>query len=169
MHMTGVVGAVWGIAGVLLLLVFAIVRLTFVTIEAFSYDLRWDHWLALGINIVFMAYSEGYRGFQKSFSPRVASRARYLLGHPTALHAILGPFFCIGYFHASRRRKVSAISLTLGIFCLVYLVRLVEQPWRGIIDAGVVVGLAWGVISLVVFCIQAFTSERFDYPPEVPE
>ena len=167
--MTGVLGAVWGVAGVLFLLVFAIVRLTFVTIDAFSYDLYWYHWLALGINIFFMAFSEGYRGFQKGFSPRVASRARYLQGHPKVLHVVLGPFFCIGYFHATRRRKVAAISLTLGIMCLVSLVRLVEQPWRGIIDAGVVVGLAWGVISLAVFCILAFTSERFDYSPEIPE
>jgi hypothetical protein len=33
----------------------------------------------------------------------------------------------------------------------------------------VVVGLAWGLVSLVVFSIQAFTLEQFNYSSEVPE
>jgi DMSO/TMAO reductase YedYZ heme-binding membrane subunit len=52
---------------------------------------------------------------------------------------------------------------------LVLLVRLIQQPWRGIIDLGVVVGLAWGLISLLVFSVLAFTSKVFPYSPEVPE
>jgi hypothetical protein len=48
-------------------------------------------------------------------------------------------------------------------------VRLLAQPWRGIIDGGVVVGLAWGLVSLVVFGFQALTADEFPYAPEVPE
>jgi uncharacterized membrane protein YedE/YeeE len=48
-------------------------------------------------------------------------------------------------------------------------VRLLSQPWRGIIDGGVVVGLAWGLVSLVIFGYQAFTAEDFPFSPEVPE
>jgi hypothetical protein len=48
-------------------------------------------------------------------------------------------------------------------------VRLLPQPWRGIVDAGVVVGLTWGTISLVVFCIQALTAPTFAISPEVVE
>ena len=118
--------------------------------------------------IFFMAYAEGYRAFQQGFSPRVAARARYLRDHPVALHVLFAPLFCMAYFHAMKRRQIVSLSVTAGIIVLVILVRLLPQPWRGIIDGSVVVGLAWGLVSLIVFGYQAFASERFDYSPEVP-
>jgi hypothetical protein len=115
-----------------------------------------------------MAYAEGYKGFQKAFSPRTAARARYLRLNPRVVPVILAPFFCMGYFHATKRRKITSISLTLGIIVLIVLVSFVTQPWRGIIDAGVVVGLAWGVVSLLIFSFQALGQEHYRYSPEVP-
>ncbi len=162
-------GAFWGLAGVALLLGSAIYRLTPLAIDAFAYDWSWYHWLSFALMIFFMAYAEGYRAFQQGFSPRVAARARYLRDHPNALHALLAPLFCMAYFHALKRRQIVSISVTAGIIVLVILVRLLPQPWRGIIDGSVVVGLAWGLVSLVVFSIQVFTAEHFPYSPEVPE
>lgn len=166
--MLGIFGAVWGLAGVILLLSSAVYRLAPIGLDAFDHPFAWYHWVSLAAVLVFMAYAEGYRGFQQRFSPRVASRAKYLRKNPRPLHALLGPFFCMGYFHATRRRKITSVSVTLGIVVLVILVRLLNQPWRGIIDVGVVVGLAWGLISLVVFIFQAFLSDSFGYSPEVP-
>ena len=163
------VGAYWGIAGVLLLLGSAIYRLTPLAIDAFSYDWAWYHWLSFGLLIFFMAYAEGYRAFQQGFSPRVAARARYLRNHRNMLHTILAPLFCMAYFHAPKRRQITSISVTAGIIVLVILVRLLDQPWRGIIDGSVVIGLAWGLLSLLAFGYQALTQEHFAYPPEVPE
>jgi hypothetical protein len=165
----GTFGAIWGLAGVFLLLGSAVYRLSVIAQAAFSYDLRWQHWTTLLLCIFFMAYAEGYRAFQQRFSPRVAARAKYLRQHPNVLHALLGPLFCMGFFHATRRRKITSISVTAGIIVLIVLVRLLPQPWRGIIDLSVVVGLAWGIISLVIFGYQAFTSDDFDYPPDVPD
>ncbi len=165
----GTLGAFWGIAGVSLLLGSAIYRLAPLAVNAFLYDFYWYHWSFLVLIVLFMAYAEGYRGFQQRFSPRVAARARYLRYHPKALHVLLAPFFCMGYFHATKKRKVTSISLTVGIVILVLAVRLLPQPWRGIIDAGVVLGLVWGLVSLLVFCRSAFTSRDYDYSPEVPE
>lgn len=167
--MMGILGSIWGLGGVVLLLSSAIYRLTPIAIDAFSYDLLWYHWVTLVVFLIFMIYAEGYRGFQQRFSPRVAARAKYLMSHPGALHIVLGPLFCMAYFHAPRRRKVTSISLTAGIVVLIILVRLLPQPWRGIVDVGVVVGLVWGVVSLLVFSVQAFVSEDFPYSPEVPE
>jgi hypothetical protein len=164
----GVFGALWGLTGVFLLLGSAVYRLSVVAIAAFSSDFLWYHWVSLVLTVLFMAYAEGYRAFQQRFSPRVAARAKYLKNHPTVLHALLGPFFCMGFFHATRRRKITSVSVTAGIIVLVLLVRLLPQPWRGIIDLGVVVGLAWGLISLITFSFLAFTSDKFDYSPEVP-
>ncbi len=166
--MTGILRAFWGLAGVSLLLGSAVYRLTPLALDAFTYDFRWYHWFFLILVLFFMAYAEGYRAFQQGFSPRVAARARYLRNHRNKLHALLAPLFCMGYFHAPKTRRITAISVTVGIIILIVLVRLLPQPWRGIVDAGVVVGLAWGLISLAVFSLQAFTAEQFDYSPEVP-
>ena len=167
--MIGILGAVWGLIGVFLLLGSALYRLTLISVDAFSHDFFWYHWTALALNVLFMAYSEGYRGFQQGFSPRVAARARYLKDHPRVHHALLGPLFCMGYFHATGRRKVTAIALTVGIAILIMMVRHLPQPWRGIVDVGVVIGLAWGIVSLFIFTLRAFVSEEFPYSPEVPE
>ena len=94
----GLVGALWGVAGISMVLAWAVIRLTPHAVEALSLHLTWFHWLALIVNVIFMAYSEGYKGFQRGFSPRVAARARHLRSHPVALHILLGPFFCFGFF-----------------------------------------------------------------------
>ena len=52
---------------------------------------------------------------------------------------------------------------------LILLVGLLEQPWRGIVDAGVVVGLTWGLVSLLIFSVLAFAQADFGYSPEVPD
>ncbi len=168
-RLAGTVGSLWGIAGVLLLLGSAVYRLTPLALAAFTAPFQWYHWLAWTMSIAVMAHAEGYRGFQLHFSPRVAARALYLKEHPRILHVIFAPLFCMGYFHATRRRKIISTSLTAGIMVLVLAVRRVAQPWRGIIDAGVVTGLAWGVVSLFLFSIKAFSRGTCGCSPEVPE
>jgi hypothetical protein len=167
-HLLGLVGALWGVTGVVLLLASAVYRLSPLAWAAFNVPFRWYHWLALTVCVLFMAYAEGMRGFQQHFSPRVAARARYLLGHPRVFHVILAPFFCMGYFYATRRRKMVSLLLTVGIIVLVLVVHRVPQPWRGIIDAGVVTGLAWGLLSLIWYVAAGLTRKDFPYSPEVP-
>jgi uncharacterized membrane protein len=164
----GTLGALWGLGGVLALLLSACLRLWPKAVDAFSHPFAWYHWASLAVVILGMAYAEGYKGFQMAFSPRTAARARYLRQNPRIDHVILAPFFCMGYFHATRRRKITSLSLTLGIIVLIIMVSFVSQPWRGIIDAGVVLGLGWGIISLIIFSIQAFGAGEFGYSPEVP-
>ena len=164
----GLIGAFWGIGGFALLLILAIYRLANITLQIGFDELLWYHWLVLIANLVFMAYSEGYRGFQQSYAPRVAARAHYLSRHPTLLRVLLAPLFCMGFFHAPRRRIVSAFVLTLGIIVLLLIFQRLPQPWRGLLDAGVVLGLAWGMIATVVFCLQAFIAGDFKHSPEVP-
>ncbi|NTW59037.1 MAG: hypothetical protein HGB21_11605 [Nitrospirae bacterium] len=166
--MLGLLGAIWGLGGVLALLLSACLRLWPKAVDAFTQPFAWYHWVSLVVVVLGMAYAEGYKGFQKAFSPRTAARARHLRQNPRIDHVILAPFFCMGYFHATRRRKITSISLTLGIIVLIVMVGFVSQPWRGIIDAGVVLGLGWGIISLIIFSIQAFGAGEFGYSPEVP-
>ena len=76
----GTVGTLWGVAGSITLLSFALTRMTKPMLEAFSgaYELGVWHYVVGGLWVVFMGYSEGYKGFQKGYSPRVAARALYL-------------------------------------------------------------------------------------------
>ncbi len=164
----GLIGAVWGITGVILLLSSAVYRLSSAALSAFASPWQWQHWIFLFFVLFFMAYAEGYRAFQQRFSPRVAARAKYLTKNPSFFRVLFAPLFCMGFFHATKKRKITSFSVTAGIILLVILVRAVSQPWRGIIDLGVVVGLTWGIVSILVFSIQAFTSESFAYAPEVP-
>lgn len=160
--------AAWGIGGVLALLVYAIVRLGIFAFVLFDIELGWHHVALLAANVAFMAYSEGYRGFHRAFAPRTVARARHLRDHPSTLRAVLAPLFCMGFFHATRRRLIGTYALTTMIIIFVAIARSLDQPWRGILDAGVVVGLAWGVISLLAFTHAGFSNEDFGVSPELP-
>jgi len=165
----GAFGAIWGVTGVVLLLASAVYRLSLTALGALSSSWLWYHMVFFLFVIAFMAFAEGYRAFQQRFSPRVAARAKYLMGHPKIFRVLFAPIFCMGFFHATKRRKITSISVTAGIIVLVLLVRAVPQPWRGIVDLGVVVGLTWGIVSIIIFSAKAFSSDTFDYSPDVPD
>jgi hypothetical protein len=167
--MLGICGALWGVGGILALLIFAVFRLSHLIVDMWAYDLNWYHWGSMLLVVVGMAYSEGYRGFQCAFAPRVAARAKYLYQTPRLLHVCLAPVFCMAYFYTHRRRQIAVIVLTCFILLAVAVLRFFPQPWRGIVDAGVIVGLSWGIVSMVIYTFQAFTTESFTYYTEVPE
>lgn len=165
----GAIGAIWGFLGVSALLLTAIARLAPRAWEVLQLPLGTWHWAFLVVFALFMLYAEGYRGFQKRFSPRTAARVRYLCNHPRPLHVLLAPAFCMGYFHARRRTQITAIVLTLGIVLLVVLVRVLPTPWRGLIDFGVVLGLSYGLLSFAIYTARAVSARTFPHSPEVPE
>ncbi len=149
----------WGIGGVIALLSFAVVRLSRYALEMELASLTPLHWLALLFSICFMAYSEGYRGFYLQFSPRVVRRASFLGSRSRPHELLLAPLFCMGYFHATRPRLIATYALTLMIISFVILVPMLPQPWRGIIDVGVVVGLAMGILSICYFVIMEWRGD----------
>ena len=165
----GLLGFGWGIGGVLLMLSFAIYRLYPMAMELSTIPLTSLQLLALFFSILYMAYAEGYKGFHRSFSPRVVARARYLRNNASLVKIILAPLFCMGYIYATRKRMILSISLTLVIISFVVLVRLLPQPWRGIVDAGVVTGLLLGIASILYFDIQSnIKPELLTVSPDVP-
>jgi len=164
----GVAGAVWGLVGVNALLLYAIYRLGRMGLAAFGHELDWRHLSILVVNTLFMAHSEGYRGFQKSFSPRAVARARHLMNNPEPLRVLLAPLFVMGYFATTKRRMISAYLLTIMIVTLIILFQWLSQPWRGMLDVGVVVGLIWGVITIAINAVQAFGGGPFYHSPELP-
>jgi hypothetical protein len=164
MHARLGAAGVWGILGVLALLGEAIFRLLPRVIALRDCTLSSSQWLALVGWVAFNAYSEGYRGFHKNFAPRVIVRAQHLSAHPRPVFVLLAPLYVMGHIHATRRRMILSWSLTVGIVALVIAVRELADPWRGILDAGVVVGLAVGSVSILYYWV----GRRPDVPADVP-
>jgi hypothetical protein len=164
----GLLGAVWAVAGFALILLDAINRLAGIALQSIESGLTPLQWAVLAVVIILMAYAEGYRGFQKSFSPRCAARAWHLLNNPHALSVVFAPLFIMGFFRATRKPLLFAWVGTLLIVMLIIILQLSPQPWRGIVDAGVVVGLSWGLVSFLVSVRQVFSGSRTDISPEVP-
>ena len=124
---------------------------------------------ALLFSVIYMAYAEGYKGFHLGFAPRVVLRAHYLHSNPRLRHILLAPLFCMGYIHATRKRQILSIGLTIMIIGFIIVARMLPQPWRGILDAGVVVGLSFGICSIAYFMMVAVQRrETISVSTEVP-
>ena len=163
----GVAGA-WGIAGTLLLLLDAIVRLAPIAAEPLlSGTAGTGALLAYVGSAVFMGYVEGYRGFQLRFSPRAVARARGLRDAAWWVR-LLAPLCCMGLVYATRRRLIASWGLVVGIVTMIVLIRWLPQPWRGAVDAGVVVGLSWGSLALLADTARAVLGTTEPVDPEFP-
>ncbi len=160
----------WGVLGFCLLIVRAIWRLTPLAYAPIREGNLTDLQIAVGaIWVVFMLYSEGYKGFQRKLAPRLVARAMYLARHPRLHHAVLAPLFCMGLFHATRKRMITSWSVLAAIVALIVLVHQLEQPWRGIVDVGVVLGLVWGLVAVLVYLVLGLSGRSRLASPDLPE
>jgi hypothetical protein len=161
--------ALWGIGGVLFLLGQAIFRLVPFALEPLrDGSLTPSLCVLYAIAIVGNAYAEGYRGFQLRFAPRVVARAMHLAKEPRPLHVLFAPWFCMAYFHSTKRARISAWIVTTAVFVAIAVVRHVPQPWRGVIDAGVVIGLLWGMVSVAALFVRTLGRTLPPGDPQLP-
>lgn len=168
MSARGRVALLWGVLGVMALVTQPLVRLSPLVVEAIEGGLTGLQWALLCGWVALNAHAEGYRGFHCRFAPRVIARADYLRRHPRPLWVVLAPLFCMSLFHASRRGVVVARTLVVAIVALVIAIRQLEQPWRGIVDAGVVVGLGLGLASLVYWFVRLLRGHAPTASPDLP-
>jgi hypothetical protein len=162
-------GFYWGVIGVVYILVKTIIQIFSYIIELTQSQLEFHHWIFLCLFTAFMAYTEGYKGFQKKFSPRIISRAIYLKNNLTIIRFIFAPLFCMGYFYGTKKRLITSYAVTAFVALLVLIMKIMPQPWRGMIDVGVVVGLSWGVIAIACFLFIYLKQKEFNYSPETPD
>ncbi len=161
--------ALWGIFGFVLILSQAILRLAPLAYHAIaSGQMTHLQWGLFAGSILFNGAMEGYVAFQLQVAPRVVARAIHLAAHPRRLHVALAPMFCMTLFHATRKRLLVSWCVYVGIICLIIIVRRLPQPWRGIVDAGVVVGLTWGVVAIVAAFVAVRRGGPVHGSPELP-
>ena len=159
----------WGTTGVMALLGQAIYRLTPQALEPLVHGSLTPFQVVLYVGwVVIAAYTEGYRAFQGRFSPRVVARALYLAKNREPWRVALAPLFCMSFFHATRRALISAWTVTCLVLLAVVVVRQLPQPWRGIVDGGVVVGLSWGLLAIAANVVQLFRGIEPRVSNEVP-
>jgi hypothetical protein len=112
------------------------------------------------VTCLWFAYVEGYKGFQTKFSPLVVKRSFTLSPQNSRwYHLLLAPMYSMGMIHATRKRKIVSYSVTLGVAVIVAAVKKLPYPYRNIVDAGVVVGLTWGSISIAILYLYALLTK----------
>eukprot|EP00315_Gephyrocapsa_oceanica_P054435 CAMPEP_0185508196 /NCGR_PEP_ID=MMETSP1366-20130426/43929_1 /TAXON_ID=38817 /ORGANISM="Gephyrocapsa oceanica, Strain RCC1303" /LENGTH=217 /DNA_ID=CAMNT_0028118529 /DNA_START=1 /DNA_END=654 /DNA_ORIENTATION=+ len=163
----------WGVCGFLGILAQAIGRLAPIAMQPIlQRDITMLQWGLYGGTMAFFAYTEGYKAFQCKFSPLVVQRAMTLSTRsppPPLLHSALAPFYSMGLFHASKKRKMVSWSISLGVACIIGLVKRLPYPWRSVVDAGVCTGLLWGGTSIGVIYLRALAGKSPGVDPELPK
>jgi hypothetical protein len=160
----------WGVLQVILILFNAIKRLLPVALIPFhKNDLSLDQWVWYGFFCLAMGYTEGYKAFQLKFSPMAVSRAFDLIKNPSIFNYLFAGPYCMGLFNAPKKRMILSWSITAGVLALVKIVKYLPYPYRSIVDAGVVVGLSYGALSIVILSLFALMGRTIVNPDDVKD
>lgn len=135
-------------------LAWAVYRLLPYALTALTSELSLWQWSVVVLWTVFMVVSEGYDGFQKRLVPRVLTRATQLARQGDWVEIVLAPLYCFGYIRAWRRQLLVSYGVVAAIVVAVVVVHQLPQPYRGMVDIGVVAGLNYGVVALLVCALR---------------
>ena len=161
----------WAVLGVVLMLLQAIIKLGIVAAAPFvsGSGLTPLESAVCAAWVLVNVYAEGYRGFQKAFVPRTVARAFHLATEPRPLFVLLAPLYAMALFQARPKRLAISWALVAFIVLAVVFIRRLPVPWRSIVDAGVVAGLAWGTVSLLATFVRALRGDIASYPLDLPD
>jgi len=136
----------WGALGLAAILFEAAARLGAHAMRAIGAGLTIAQWSVLAGGAVVMTYIEGYRVFHRREARGVVVRARWSARRLRGARAWAAPLYALGLMgrHRARARRVAA-----AIVAAIVVVRALPDPWRGIVDAGIVPALAWGGLAIV--------------------
>lgn len=120
---------------------------------------------------LFFAHAEGYKGFQKKVAPLVVKRSFLLSGTDSTpdwgitvlLNYIFAPTYSVGLFRANKKRLITSWCVSMGVAIMVATAKRLPPIWRCIVDAGVVVGLSYGSLSVILLLLQALI--KGELPP----
>jgi hypothetical protein len=150
----------WALAGVVLLIGNAVIRLGARGYDAIAAGLAPVEWFVLfGMTAAFI-YFEGILAFQRRWVPRVVGRIRELhAGRPPVLR-LLAPLYAMSLVGSSRRTMLLSWVGITAIVAAVIAVRLMPAPWRGIVDLAVAAALTWGLLVLLASGLRGAPAQR---------
>lgn len=151
--------ASWAVFGVGALLAESGVRLLRFSLPILRAGLTPSEWIALAVTAIALGYVEGYRGFTRSFAPRVVSRAFDMNGTVDTSRVALAPLYAMSLLGDTRPRVVRAWALVFAIVAMVVAVRHLPETWRGIVDASVACSMTWGVLVLAALWVARLRRE----------
>ncbi len=86
-------------------------------VDAFSHPFAWYHWAALASSCSAWPMPKDTRDSRRPFLRAPLHGLAILRQNPRSVHVVLAPFFCMGYFYATRRRKITSIIPYPGHHC----------------------------------------------------
>jgi hypothetical protein len=66
----------------------------------------------------------------------------------------------MGLMHATKKRQIVSWSVSIGVAVIVAAVKKLPYPYRNIIDAGVVTGLSWGSLSILMLYARSWLTGK---------
>jgi hypothetical protein len=162
---------IWGVLQVVAIIGNALKRVIPIALQPFSSDvpLSGFQWVSYGLWTVYMIYAEGYKAFQLKFSPLVVKRAFGLSENLNALNFLLAGPYAMGFFGATKKRMIVSWSVSVGVASIVAVVKKLGYPYRSIIDGGVVAGLTYGTLSILILTVNALRGNVPHVNPELPQ
>mmetsp|Transcript_118553 Transcript_118553/g.187738 ORF Transcript_118553/g.187738 Transcript_118553/m.187738 type:complete len:208 (+) Transcript_118553:68-691(+) len=110
-------------------------------------------WVALVAVMLFFLHCACFT--MQYWASVLVKRAFILNAEHKVYHHLLSPFFAMGLYRANARRLLKAWGLVVFIAVIGVVVANTIMPWRGIIDAGVVLNLIGGVLGLLYNSFRA--------------
>jgi hypothetical protein len=150
---------VLGTAGILAEAIRGLAR---VAAQALHSALSIEQWGALLLLSAILGYVECYRGFIRSFNPRVVKRGFELARSPTVTNVILAPLIAMSLFRDEPARVKRAWGLVVMIVAMALGARHLPSIWRSILDVAVVLALTGGLVGLCFAWLRAVRRELGD-------
>ncbi len=150
---------IYSIGGVIAIFSSAIYRLYPHVQESISYEFSILNWIILALYLLVMIVGKGYFALHRGFVPRVINRSELLVENGTFIDRLLAPLYCMGFFKAPKKRLIISYSMLFLIITFIVSASKISQPWRGIIDLGVVIGLSLGILSLLILGFNKLISK----------
>lgn len=139
----------WALIGVGGLLAWATYRLGSRGIDTIRGGLEVGEWVVLALLVPAFAYTEGFLAMDRRWVPKVVERARRLVDDNRRALWLVAPFYGMSLIGSGRKELLRAWLGTAAIVAAVALVRMLPEPWRGIIDLSVATALAWGLAAIL--------------------
>ena len=150
---------IYSIGGVIAIFSSAIYRLYPHVREGFSFEFSTLNWIVLMAYLIVMIVGKGYFALHRGFVPRVINRSELLIENGNLFDKLLAPLYCMGFFKAPRKRMIISYVMISLIVSFIVSASKITQPWRGIIDLGVIIGLSLGIFSLLFLGLKKLNSK----------